>query len=198
MGHHGACSRQRHSQTSNDSHLFLFILDPRRMCPSVSCRKSALFVLAKTSLKDISAVDLRGITFNILVVLKKQVIQYWRPESTPSGLFDDPYLPEEALLQMTPWPAPQFLPSFSLLRSAFALCSSVWSVCPSYTSSTDLSLTVAISPSAFLLHTSSTGLKELDSKWQSGERILSQSPTAKEWSSFVLCSCSTPARCVQF
>lgn len=51
---------------------------------------------------------------------------------------------------MAPWPTPQFLPRFSLLRSAFALCSSVWSVCPSYTSSTDLSLTVALSPSAFL------------------------------------------------
>lgn len=74
MGRHGACSRQRHSQTSNDSHLFLLILDPSRVCPSVSGRKSALFLLAKTSLKDISTVDLRGITFNILVVLKKQVI----------------------------------------------------------------------------------------------------------------------------
>lgn len=99
---------------------------------------------------------------------------------------------------MAPWPAPQFLPRFSLLRSASALCSSVWSVCPSYTSSTDRLLLWLYHHLRFSTHTSSTGLKELDSKGQRGERILSQSPTAKERPSFVPCSHKTPARCVQY
>lgn len=56
------------------THLFSLTLDTSRMCPSVNGSKPALFLLAKTSFKDISAVDLRRIAFSIPVVLKKQVI----------------------------------------------------------------------------------------------------------------------------
>lgn len=99
---------------------------------------------------------------------------------------------------MAPWPAPQFLPRFSLLRSALLSAR----LCGAFARPTLQALICLLLWLYHHLHfstyTSSTELKELDSKGQRGKRILFQSPTAKERPSFVPCSHKTPARCVQF